>query len=405
MDEKPLDYLRRTAAALELLAPPPPAPHDWAGRAERTLADLLGAPAATVVEYGDLYVMPYVAGQYPDSMVQLAIVVALRDYARATGRPVPLEGTLRRGLHRFYDPAVGTLRRYLPNVGSEKDYDAVDSWYLYHTLSNLARLALDGEEDARRLLMDSVEFGVRAARHFGYAWPVMYDVTDLSVKTQALDGRRPGETDCGGLYAYLMTQMHDLTCEDRWLDEARAALVAADGRGRSLMYQANLTGWGAAACLRLWKRSGEAEWLERGYYWLANLFHHCDFRARYAGPVPCFMAATCMYNSDYIAPFEDHEVFMALREVLALGGDALDPVARTLAMAFCRHAADRAWYFYPDMLPPEMLAGSQESGRIDRRLSFPIEDIYPDGRKAGQIGQETYGAGAAFLYAAHPVPG
>jgi hypothetical protein len=74
-------------------------------------------------------------------------------------------------------------------------------------------------------------------------------------------------------------------------------------------------------------------------------------------------------------------------------------------MAFCRHAADRAWYFYPDMLPPEMLAGSQESGRIDRRLSFPIEDIYPDGRKAGQIGQETYGAGAAFLYAAHPVPG
>ncbi|MDT8758028.1 hypothetical protein MZO42_04905 [Sphingomonas psychrotolerans] len=403
MDEDPRDYLRRTAAAFETLAPPPPAPHDWRWRAERTLADLLGR--ATVVDYGDLYVMPYVDGQYPDSMVQLMLIVALRDYARATGVPIPLEGQLRKGLGRFFDPEVGTIRRYLPSVGREKDWNAVDSWYLYHPLSNLARLALDGEGEARNLLIDSVEYGVRAARHFGYQWPVMYDIRDLSVKVQALDAGRPGETDCGGLYAYLMTQVHALTGEERWLEEARPALRAADGRGRSLMYQINLTAWGAAACLRLWKLGGEGEWLDRAYYWLANLFHHCDFRARFAGPVPCFMAATCMYNSDYIAPFEDHEVFMALREVLALGSEALDPAARVLAEGFCRHAADRAWTFYPDMLPPEMLAAKQESGRIDRALSFPLEDIYPDGRKAGRVGQEIYGAGAAFLYAAHPLPG
>jgi hypothetical protein len=318
---------------------------------------------------------------------------------------VPLEGQLRKGLHRFHDAEVGTLRRYLPSVGSEKDRDAVDSWYLYHPMANLARLALEGDDAARLLLLDSVEYGIRAARHFGYAWPVLYDIRTFAVKTQTLDQGRPGETDCGGLYAYLMIQLHALTGEARYLDEARAALVAADGRGRSLMYQINLTGWGAAACLRLWQLGGEGEWLERAHYWLANLFHHCDFRARYAGPVPCFMAATCMYNSDYIAPFEDHEVFMALREVLELGEAALEPGAVELARGYCRHAADRAWHCYPDMLPEAMLAKRHEAGRIDRGLSFPIEDIYPDGRPAGQVGQEIYGAGAAFLYAAHPVPG
>jgi hypothetical protein len=112
-----------------------------------------------------------------------------------------------------------------------------------------------------------------------------------------------------------------------------------------------------------------------------------------------------MYNSDYVAAFEDHECFMALGEYLTIGGDALDPAARLLAEAYRRHAMHRGWYFYPEMLPPEMLTEEQESGVIDRGLCFPLEDLYPDGRKAGQVGQEIYGAGAALLYAAHPLPG
>ena len=151
------------------------------------------------------------------------------------------------------------------------------------------------------------------------------------------------------------------------------------------------------------RASGEAEWLERSYYWLANLIHHCDFRERregHAAHYPTFMAATCMYNSDYFAPFEDHECFQALGEWLAIGGAALDGDARMLAEEFRRYARDRAWFCYPDMLPAEAISAEQEAGRIDRSLSFPLEDLYPDGRQAGQVGQEIYGAGAAFVYAA-----
>lgn len=398
-----IEYLRRTAGALELAGEPAVERHDWAWRAERTLADLETAPAATTLEYGDLYVMPYVRGQYPDSMVQLAIVTALRDYGAWRGEAVPLADALWKGVARFYDANVGTLRRYLPDVGEEKDYHAVDSWYLYHPMTSLARLALGGDARARELLLRSVDYGIRAARHFSYAWPVFYDIRDFRVITQAADDHRRGGTDCGGIYAYLMMQLHALTGEERYLDEARAALAAADGAGLKLMYQINLTAWGAAACLRVWKATGDAAFIERAHYWLANLFHYCDFRERNEGHArhyPTFMGAKCMYNSDYTAPLEDHECFTALGECLELGGAALAPAARHLCEAYRRHAAHRAWYYFPDVLPPEMIAAKQESGIIDRDLSFPLEDLYPDGRRAGQVGQEIYGAGAAFVFAA-----
>ena len=59
----------------------------------------------------------------------------------------------------------------------------------------------------------------------------------------------------------------------------------------------------------------------------------------------------------------------------------------------------RAWFYYPDALPDELLADKQRNGNIDRTLSFPLEDLYHDGQPAGQVGQEIYGAGAAMVFA------
>jgi hypothetical protein len=375
---------------------------DWGWRAERTLHDLMTAPEARCEFEGDLYILPYPSGQYPDSMVQVALATILREYAPATGKSVPLQEQLLAGMHRFYDPSVGTLRRYLPNVGEEKDFDAVDSWYLYHPMVNLARLTAWGDGRARDLLMRSVDYGIRAARHFEYRWPVIYRIQNFSIITQQLDPGRPGERDAGGLYAYLMTSLHHLTAEELYLREAAAALDAAPA-GLSLMYQANLTAWGAVACARLWRLTGDEERLAQAYDWLANLFHYCPLetsREGYAVHYPTFLSNTCMYNSDYMAPFEDYECVMALREFLALTGDAVDPSARLIATEYCRFATDRAWFYYPDQLPLDVLAPEQEAGIIRRDLSFPLEDLYPDGRPAGQVGQEIYGAGLAFMFAA-----
>jgi hypothetical protein len=407
MSGYPLDILRELASACEAAARCQLVEHDWEWRAERTIADLRHAPAATRIEYNDLYVLPYPNGQYPDSMVQLALISALQTYARAQGRESPLASQLWSGVHRFYDPSVQTLRRYLPNIGEEKDYDAVDSWYLYHPLSNLARLALDGSAEARDLLLGSVEYGIRAAHHFSYAWPVLYKIDDFTVIQQQMDADRPGESDAGGLYAYLMVQLAELTGETRYLDEARAALRAATAAPDALMYQTNLTAWGAAACVRLYRVQEEREWWERCHLWLAALMRHVrtdGYADEHALGYPTFMASPCMYNSAYIAPFEDHECYTALGEILALGGSDLDPAADLLAREFRRRARHRAWYCYPDMLPGNRFAQEQEAGIIDRSLSFPLEDLYFDRRPVGQVGQEIYGAGAALIYAADSSP-
>jgi hypothetical protein len=384
---------------------------DWAARAERTLKDLANAPEATIRHYGHRYIHPYTASEYPDSMVQLSVATAIHDWGKWRGEPHPLEAELKAGLGKFYDPKLKVVRRYLPNVGDDKNADAVDSWYLYHPLLNLANLALDGDDDARRLLLDSIDYGIDAARHFKYRWPIQYDVTDFSIITETAPADGKGQTDVGGVYAWLMLQTYELTCEPRFLDEARAALDATAGLRFSLNYQANLTAWGAAACLRLWRITNDEKYREQSYVFLASFFHNCQIwesRIGLARHSSNFMAVTCLQDAPYMAIYECFESFLAFERYLTLGGSEIDPAAKMLLGEYCRYALSRAWFYYPDALPPEAIAKEQResNGHVDRKLSFPLEDLYPDGQPAGQVGQEIYGAGAAFIFATrslHPV--
>src|SRR3546814_4567248 len=106
----------------------------------------------------------YTAAEYPVAVVQISIVAALHDWGVWQGEAHPLEAELLAGMGRFYDPKLKTLRRYLPNVGDDKNADAVDSWYLYHPLLNLGKLALAGNARAKRLFLKSIDYGIRADR-------------------------------------------------------------------------------------------------------------------------------------------------------------------------------------------------------------------------------------------------
>ncbi|MFC3215653.1 hypothetical protein [Novosphingobium panipatense] len=114
------------------LNPPEPAFHDWILRAENTIQDLAKGPKTRIRHYGHTYFHPYTASEYPDSMVQLSLAAAMRDWGRWSGQEHPLVGEIVSGLRKFYDPELKALRRYLPNVGADKNANAVDSWYLYH---------------------------------------------------------------------------------------------------------------------------------------------------------------------------------------------------------------------------------------------------------------------------------
>jgi hypothetical protein len=402
--ESARQFLQMLGVAYKMLDLPRTEYRDWTWRAERTLRDLDEAPAATIEHYGHRYIHPYTAAEYPDIMVQMSVVAALHDWGKWCGKPDPLEAEFKAGLGKFYDPKLKTLRRYLPNVGDDKDADTVDSWYLYHPLLNLGKLALDGDKDARRLFLKSIDFGIEAAHRFDYKWPVQYKITDFSVVTEFAEADGRGQTDVGGIYAWVMLQAFELTDDKRFLDEARTALDAAIGLRFDINYQANLTAWGAAACMRLWRITNEQVYLEQSYVYLGSFFHNCEIwesEIELAAQYKNFLGATCLQDAPYMAIYECFDSFAAFERYLDDSGPDLEPAARMLIAEYCKYALDRAWYYYPDALPKEALSPKQResNGYIDRELSFPVEDLYADGQPAGQVGQEIYGSGAAFVFA------
>ena len=409
--ESARQFLQMLGVAYQLIEQPSTEYRDWIDRAERTLRDLDESPAATIRHYGHRYVHPYTAAEYPDIMVQMSIISALDDWGKWCGKELPLKAELQAGIGKFYDPKLKTLRRYLPNVGSDKDADAVDSWYLYHPMLNLANLALDGDEDAKALFLKCVDFGIEAAHHFKYKWPVQYKITDFSVITEAAEADGRGQTDVGGVYAWVMLQAYELTDDKRFLDEARAAIDAAMGLRFNVNYQANLTAWGAAACMRLWRITNQDVYLEQSYVYLGSFFHNCEIwesELELATHYSNFMGVTCLQDAPYMAIYECFDSYAALERYLDDSGPDLEPAARMLIGEYCKYALHRAYYYYPDALPPEAVSPKQRetNGYVDRKLSFPLEDLYPDGQLAGQVGQEVYGAGAAFIFATrafHPV--
>ncbi len=395
-------FIEMLAQVYPYLDKPEPQVRDWPWRARQTLHDLKTSPDAVVEAYGHKYLHPYTASEYPDSMVQMTVLSTLREYEMVHGFKDPFSDELAAGMRGFYDDRLKTLRRYLPNVGDDKDRDAVDSWYLYHPLMNLARLALNGEAWAKDLFFDALDYVIRAAQHFDYVWPITYNLETFEVIEQARGENGLGQTDVGGIYAYVMLQAHQLSGDGRYLDEARNALKALEAFRFELAYQTNLTAWGAVACLKMWRLEGEPRYLDQSQVFIASFLHNCELwgsHIEFAGGYANFFGVTCLHDGPYMAAYEAFECFTAFDEYLQIGGDELPHAVRLLLSEYWRYALDVLWSFYPDALPPEALADKVRNGHIDPRLSFPLEDIYGDGQKAGQVGQEIYGCGAAFAVA------
>lgn len=396
-------FLQMLGAAYRQLEAPPTSYRDWVWRADKTLRDLETATAATIRHYGHTYIHPYTAAEYPDVMVQMSIISALHNFATWKSDPIPFADELAKGLGKFHDRRLKTMRRYLPNVGKDKDKLAVDSWYLYHPLLNLGHLAIDGDAQAKRLFTRSLDFAIKAARHFDYAWPIQFKVDSFEVIVEARNEDGLGQTDVGGIYAYVMMQAYELLDDPMYLAEARKAIDAAKGMRFELNYQANLTAWGASACMRLWRVTNDVSYLRQSYVYLASFFHNSviwESEIEGAKNYKVFLGATCLHDAPYMAIFECFDSFSAFERYLRDSGPDLDPAARLLISEYCKYALDRAWYFYPDALPADVLAKDDiRNGYIDAKLSFPLEDLYVDGQPAGQVGQEVYGAGAAFIFA------
>jgi hypothetical protein len=402
-------YLHLLAQLYLQLPKPETIYHDWPAILDKSQKDLKDNPGCWAQLGGNHYFNAYVSDYNtpPEIMVQLAVMLPLIDHAEWLGEGSEVIDTIRKGLPAFYDDQLGVIRRWHPAAeekltGEEeqKKPDVMDSWYLHHPLLNLSRLALKGEKTAERLFMGSLDYAMKVARHFNYRWPVFYKMETLEVVKAETEPGKGGEKDVAGLYALIMLQAYELTGENRFLREAERAAKTLSGLGFELFYQANNTTFSAGALLRLYKITRNRIYLELSNLCLANVFKNVqlwDCNYGYGKHFPSFFAIFPLSDAPYTAVYEEVEVFAALHDYLQEAeGEDIPKAIRLLLAEYIRYLVFRGVYYYPPMLPKEMLSDEVKVGEIDPNLWIALEDMQDGWEKCGQVGQEVYGAGNAF---------
>jgi len=402
-------YLDMLAAIY--LALPKPATHyqHWPDILGKGLTDLSDSPGCWAQVGGNHYLNAYVCDYAtpPEIMVQLAVLLPLLDYVEWNGAQLAMMKKIKEGLPAFYDEKYGTIMRWHPKMADKMQGEeeqkkplVMDSWYLHHPLLNLSRLALKGDKVAEKLFLDSLEFAIKVAHHFAYSWPVFYKVDTLEVIKAETQPGRGGEKDVPGLYAHVMLQAWELTGDKRYLAEAERAALKLKGLGFDLFYQANNTSFSAGALLRLYKITKKGVYKELSYLCLANVFKNVrlwDCNYGYGKNFPSFFALFPLNDAPYTAVYEEQEVFCAFHDYLRHAeGEDLLPSLRLLIAEYIRFLVERAVYYYPTMLPREMLSDEVKTGEVDPDLWIALEDLHDGWQKSGEVGQEVYGAGNAF---------
>jgi hypothetical protein len=381
----------------------------WPEILESGLKDLIDSPGCWTQVSGHHYFNAYVSDYKtpPEIMVQLAVLLPLLDYVEWSKRDLEIMKTIKDGLPSFYDEKIGTIMRWLPAAedqleGEEeqKQPGVMDSWYLHHPLLNLSRLALKGDEVCKKLFLESLEYAIKVARHFKYQWPVFYRMDTLEVIKEETAKGMGGEKDVAGIYAHVMLQAWELTDDKHFLDEAEKAAQTLQGMGFQIFYQANNTAFSSGALLRLYKITKKEIYLNLSYMCLAAIFRNTqlwDCNYGYGKNFPTFFALFPLNDAPYTAVYEEQEVFCALHDYLEHAADVdILPSVRLLIAEYIRYLVDRAVYYYPPMLPKDMLEEKPKIGEVDPKLWIALEDLQDGWLKSGTVGQEVYGAGNAF---------
>ena len=327
-------------------------------------------------------------------------------YERWSGAAFDLTRELLDDLKSFVDEDLDTMVRWLPGLrfaereDEHQNHEAMDSWYLYHILFNLARLTEAGNKTARKIFERSLPYAIRVAKRFAYRWPIFFNLKTLDVIQAEAQKGSGGENDVSGLYALVMLHAYEIFKGDDYFEEAKRAADALAGFGFGLTYQTNTTGFASEATLRLWKMTGEKRYFDLTMVALANIFDNMSLWEPGYGNAQWYSTYFGLYplrGAPYIAAYEEVEALAKFHEFLRLGGDALPPSVTLLISEFSKWLLSRGWYYFPSDLPEHVLAKKQRNGALRRELAIPIEDLQDGLKQSGEVGQEIYGAGLALV--------
>jgi hypothetical protein len=279
-----------------------------------------------------------------------------------------------------------------------------ESWYFVDNLISLLQLAQSGDASAKTLLLQSVDAAIKLAHVNGYEFPQNFAYRDFNGTGSQV------EHDVAGGYAWLMLGLYDLTGDTRYLDESKASIAHVAGTGFDLSYETHMSAYTAAAAQRLYAMTGDAAYHGYAVLALANLFHavrlwDCTYGVCKKGPgYHTYMGLNPLPWSDYVAMLEQYEAWLGLQSYLRYAQNE-PPYVVNLVKAFIRYSPRTLQY----SLPPSLPSGAASSipgeypfvSHNNLRWHIPLEDLREGEVASGAIGQELYGAGGPFMFAAH----
>jgi len=404
-------YLNHLAAIYNIIPKSDTKYHDWLTTSKTALNDLTFNKGCWTYTKGHPYLNAYLCDYKTPAeiMVQLSVLYAVHEYAQWTGESFPVIDEIKGGLQSFYDDKLKTISRWLPSQRGELDESeeqkkamTMDSWYLHHPLMNLSKLALDGDKEAKELLLDSIDYAIKVAHHFNYEWPVFYKMDTLeNLKAETVPGSG-GEKDVAGGYAHLMVNVWKVTGEKKYLNEALKAARKLQDMGMNIFYQANNTAFSALAMLRLYRETKEELFLDISYLCIAGIMKNVQlWECNYGNAVNFdnFFGIFPLNDAPYKAAYEEMEVYAALndyiKEAVAMRAPVL-PSVMLLLPELVRYSINRLPGYYPPLLPEDILSDEVKTGEVDPKLWIPVEDLQDGWEQHGQVGQEVYGAGVGF---------
>jgi hypothetical protein len=394
-------YLRALDTVHAAVAPPSVPAANWPTLAAKSAADI-AHPANWVSVNGHQYLRSYVSDtrSAPELLTQAGVLAGVRAYEARYNTSVPFDATLDTDLATYYDPVYGTVMNSLPHDPSARG----ESWYFVDNLISLLQLAQSGDASAKTLLLQSVDAVIKLAHVNGYEFPQNFAYSDLNGSGSQV------EHDVAGGYAWLMLGLNQLTGDARYLDEAKASIAHVAGTGFDLSYETHMSAYAAAAAQRLFTMTGDSTYHAYAVLALANLFHavrlwDCTYGTCKKGSgYHTYMGLNPLPWSDYVAMLEQYEAWLGLQSYLRYAQN--EPAYLTnLVKAFIRDSPRTLQYSLPPLLPSG--AASAAAGEYSfvphNNLSWhiPLEDLREGEAASGAIGQELYGAGGPFMFAAY----
>ena len=394
-------YLRALDTVDAAVARPSVPAADWKTLAAKSAVDV-AQQANWVTVNGHQYLRSYVSDtrSAPELLTQAGALAGVRAFEARFKTSVPFDATLDADLSTYYDPVYGTVMNGLPHDPSARG----ESWYFVSNLISLLQLAQAGDDTAKTLLLKSVDAVIKLAHVNGYEFPQNFAYSDYNGAGSQV------EHDVAGGYAWLMLGLNELTGDAQYLGEAKASVAHVAGTGFDLAYETHMSAYTAAAAQRLYAMTGDAAYHGYAVLALANLFHavrlwDCTYGACKKGSgYHTYMGLNPLPWSDYVAMLEQYEAWLGLQSYLRYAQN--EPAYLTnLVKAFVKYSPRTLQYSLPPLLPSG--AASSAAGEYSfvphNKLSWhiPLEDLREGEAVSGAIGQQLYGAGGPFMFAAY----